>query len=64
MASHGSYSDATANDRTTLGELTEQTPKLVIESGATIATPLIPSVLLECRRNPNRMNVLAEELAP
>lgn len=45
--SYGGYSGAPPNEKITWGKLSETTPKFVIESDATIATPLIFAYLLD-----------------
>jgi deoxyhypusine synthase len=50
--SYGSYSGATPNEKITWDKLTEETPMFVIESDATIVTPLLLNALLECKRDP------------
>jgi deoxyhypusine synthase len=44
--SYGSYSGATPNEKITWGKLAVNTPKFVIESDATIVTPLIFALVL------------------
>ncbi len=56
--SYGSYSGATPNEKITWDKLTETTPMFVIESDATIVTPLILSALLECKRDPQGAEAL------
>jgi len=61
--SYGSYSGATPNEKITWDKLTKDTPMFVIESDATIVTPLILSALLECKRHPAEANaVIARHL--
>ena len=62
--SYGSYSGATPNEKITWDKLTKDTPMFVIESDATIVTPLILRALLECQRNPVAANAIIAELAP
>jgi deoxyhypusine synthase len=50
--SYGSYSGATPNEKITWDKLTAETPMFVIESDATIVTPLMLSALLECKAHP------------
>ena len=45
--SYGSYSGAVPNEKISWGKLTEETPRFVIESDATIVAPLIFSYVLE-----------------
>ncbi|HDR68576.1 MAG TPA: deoxyhypusine synthase [Bacteroidaceae bacterium] len=45
--SYGSYSGAVPNEKITWGKLSEQTPKFIIESDATIVVPLIFAFLLD-----------------
>lgn len=45
--SYGSYSGAVPNEKITWGKLSEETPKYVIESDATIVAPLIFTYVLE-----------------
>ncbi|HNT33759.1 MAG TPA: deoxyhypusine synthase family protein, partial [bacterium] len=61
--SYGSYSGATPNEKITWDKLTKATPMFVIESDATIVTPLILTSLLECRRDPVRAKELFGEFA-
>ena len=56
--SYGSYSGATPNEKITWDKLTAETPMFVIESDATIVTPLILRALLECKRAPEAANAL------
>lgn len=56
--SYGSYSGATPNEKITWDKLTKDTPMFVIESDATIVTPLLLSALLECRAHPKEANEL------
>jgi len=56
--SYGSYSGATPNEKITWDKLTQDTPMFVIESDATIVTPLMLSALLECKANPKEANKL------
>jgi deoxyhypusine synthase len=56
--SYGSYSGATPNEKITWDKLTETTPMFVIESDATIVTPLILRALLECKAHPAEANAL------
>ncbi len=56
--SYGSYSGATPNEKITWDKLTEETPMFVIESDATIVTPLMMTALLECKKNPAAANAL------
>ncbi|MBN1960776.1 MAG: deoxyhypusine synthase family protein [Deltaproteobacteria bacterium] len=51
--SYGSYSGATPNEKITWDKLTKETPMFVIESDATIVTPLIIKALLECKQYPD-----------
>lgn len=62
--SYGSYSGATPNEKITWDKLTKDTPMFVIESDATIVTPLILRALLECRQNPDRANAIIAALEP
>lgn len=62
--SYGSYSGATPNEKITWDKLTKDTPMFVIESDATIVTPLILRALLECQRNPDGANALIAALTP
>jgi deoxyhypusine synthase len=45
--SYGSYSGAVPNEKITWGKLGKETPKFIIESDATIVTPLIFAYVLE-----------------
>ena len=56
--SYGSYSGATPNEKITWDKLTEDTPMFVIESDATIVTPLLMRALLECKADPAGANAL------
>jgi deoxyhypusine synthase len=44
--SYGSYSGAVPNEKITWGKLSEETPKFIIESDATIVAPLVFAYLL------------------
>jgi deoxyhypusine synthase len=59
--SYGSYSGATPNEKITWDKLTKETPMFVIESDATIVSPLMLSALLECKANPKEANKLIEK---
>lgn len=59
--SYGSYSGATPNEKITWDKLTKETPMFVIESDATIVSPLILTALLECKSNPDEANKLIEK---
>lgn len=50
--SYGSYSGATPNEKITWDKLTENTPMFVIESDATIVTPIFLRALLEWKEHP------------
>jgi len=56
--SYGSYSGATPNEKITWDKLTKDTPMFVVESDATIVTPLMLTALLECKANPEEANKL------
>ena len=56
--SYGSYSGATPNEKITWDKLTETTPMFVIESDATIVTPLMLRALLECKQYPAEADAL------
>lgn len=60
--SYGSYSGATPNEKITWDKLTRDTPMFVIESDATIVTPLLLSALLECKADPKGANALIAEM--
>jgi deoxyhypusine synthase len=60
--SYGSYSGATPNEKITWDKLTAETPMFVIESDATIVTPLILRALLECKQHPNEANAMIARL--
>jgi deoxyhypusine synthase len=60
--SYGSYSGATPNEKITWDKLTKETPMFVIESDATLVTPLMLTALLECKRNPPGANALIHPL--
>jgi deoxyhypusine synthase len=45
--SYGSYSGAVPNEKITWGKLSEDTPRYIIESDATIVAPLIFAYLLD-----------------
>jgi len=62
--SYGSYSGATPNEKITWDKLTKDTPMFVIESDATIVTPLILRALLECQRDSGGANEIIAALAP
>lgn len=59
--SYGSYSGATPNEKITWDKLTKDTPMFVIESDATIVSPLMLTALLECKANPSEANKLIEK---
>jgi deoxyhypusine synthase len=59
--SYGSYSGATPNEKITWDKLTKETPMFVIESDATIVSPLMLTALLECKNNPAEANKLIEK---
>jgi deoxyhypusine synthase len=56
--SYGSYSGATPNEKITWDKLTQETPMFVIESDATIVTPLLLAALLECKQHPEPAKAL------
>jgi deoxyhypusine synthase len=60
--SYGSYSGATPNEKITWDKLTRETPMFVIESDATIVTPLLLAALLECKADPKGANALIAEM--
>lgn len=59
--SYGSYSGATPNEKITWDKLTKETPMFVIESDATIVSPLMLTALLECKANPEAANELIKK---
>lgn len=59
--SYGSYSGATPNEKITWDKLTKDTPMFVIESDATIVSPLMLTALLECKANPEVANELIKK---
>lgn len=59
--SYGSYSGATPNEKITWDKLTKDTPMFVIESDATIVSPLMLTALLECKANPETANELIKK---
>lgn len=59
--SYGSYSGATPNEKITWDKLTKETPMFVIESDATIVSPLMMTALLECKANPEMANELIKK---
>lgn len=59
--SYGSYSGATPNEKITWDKLTEDTPMFVVESDATIVAPLMLTVLLEMKSNPEEANAMIEK---
>ena len=56
--SYGSYSGATPNEKITWDKLTKDTPMFVIESDATIVTPLMLTALLEAKADPKAANAM------
>lgn len=61
--SYGSYSGATPNEKITWDKLTKDTPMFVVESDATIVSPLMLTALLECKANPEAANELIKKYA-
>jgi len=59
--SYGSYSGATPNEKITWDKLTKDTPMFVIESDATIVSPLMLTALLECKADPLAANELIKK---
>lgn len=62
--SYGSYSGATPNEKITWDKLGKDTPMFVIESDASIVVPIMLSALLECRRAPERAQMLIDKYIP